>query len=72
MFLKKNLPNFLTLMNLLSGSLAILFVFNGSLTLASWLILLAADGERRFHAGHIGRWRELGGQERLKLVQVDV
>ena len=39
---KDQIPNFITLLNLLSGSIAIILVFNDKLTLASWFIILAA------------------------------
>lgn len=42
MGIRKNIPNFLTILNLLSGSLAIVFVFNGMLWYAGWLVLAAA------------------------------
>jgi CDP-diacylglycerol---serine O-phosphatidyltransferase len=42
MKLKNHIPNFITLLNLLSGSIAIIMVFSGELTCASWFILIAA------------------------------
>ena len=42
MWIRKNIPNLLTVLNLLSGSLAIVFTFNGMLWYAGWLVLLAA------------------------------
>jgi len=39
--LKKNLPNLITLLNLLMGCLAVVFVFKGELHIASYLIGLA-------------------------------
>jgi CDP-diacylglycerol---serine O-phosphatidyltransferase len=42
MKVKDHIPNFITLLNLISGSIAIIFVFSGELTLASWFIFLAA------------------------------
>jgi len=38
----KHIPNFITLLNLLAGCLAIVAVANGELTHASWWIILAA------------------------------
>lgn len=38
--MKKHLPNLITLLNLLSGCIAILFVFSGDLVVASFLVLL--------------------------------
>lgn len=40
--IRKNIPNLLTILNLLSGSLAVLFTFNGMLWYAGWLVLAAA------------------------------
>lgn len=40
--IRKNIPNFVTILNLLSGCISIVFAFNGNLALASWLIGLAA------------------------------
>jgi CDP-diacylglycerol--serine O-phosphatidyltransferase len=40
--MKNHIPNFITLLNLLSGLLAISFVMSGALYLAGFLILLAA------------------------------
>jgi CDP-diacylglycerol--serine O-phosphatidyltransferase len=42
MWIRKNIPNLLTVLNLLSGSLAVVFTFNGMLWYAGWLVLLAA------------------------------
>lgn len=42
MTVKKHFPNFITLLNLLSGCMAIIFIFDGNLQLASYLIFLAA------------------------------
>jgi CDP-diacylglycerol---serine O-phosphatidyltransferase len=39
---KNNIPNFITLLNLLSGAVAIIMVFSGELKCASWFIVLAA------------------------------
>jgi len=38
--MKKQIPNFITLLNLLSGCVAILFVMSGDLVIASFLVLL--------------------------------
>ncbi|MBE0661849.1 MAG: CDP-diacylglycerol--serine O-phosphatidyltransferase [Bacteroidales bacterium] len=38
----KSIPNILTLLNLFSGCIAIVLVFNGAYTHASWLIVIAA------------------------------
>jgi len=38
----KHIPNFITLLNLISGCLAITFAFQGNLVVTSWLIALAA------------------------------
>lgn len=40
--IKKNIPNFVTLLNLVSGCISIVFAFNGNLPLAAWFIGLAA------------------------------
>jgi CDP-diacylglycerol---serine O-phosphatidyltransferase len=40
--IKKHIPNFVTLLNLLSGCVSIIFAFNGHLALAAWFIGLAA------------------------------
>ena len=40
--MKKYLPNFITVLNLLSGCMALLAVFNDNLVQASWWIILAA------------------------------
>ncbi len=42
MAIKKHIPNFITLLNLVSGCIAIVFVFDGNLSMASYLIFLAA------------------------------
>lgn len=39
---KDQIPNFITLLNLISGSIAIILVFSGEMVLASWFIFLAA------------------------------
>jgi len=38
----KQLPNLVTLFNLLAGCLSVIFLFNGDMALASWMIGLAA------------------------------
>jgi CDP-diacylglycerol--serine O-phosphatidyltransferase len=40
--IRKNIPNFVTLLNLLSGCVSIVFAFSGELRLASYLIGMAA------------------------------
>jgi CDP-diacylglycerol---serine O-phosphatidyltransferase len=40
--MKKHIPNFVTLLNLFSGSIAMVFAFEGNLMLASWFIGFAA------------------------------
>lgn len=40
--MKKHIPNFITILNLLSGCIAITVAFQGNLILASWLMGLAA------------------------------
>ena len=42
MGIKKHIPNFITLLNLVSGCIAIIFIFDGNLPIASYLIFLAA------------------------------
>jgi len=42
MRIRNNIPNLITLMNLISGSIAIILAFSGEMTLASWFIILAA------------------------------
>jgi CDP-diacylglycerol--serine O-phosphatidyltransferase len=37
----KHIPNFITSLNLVSGFIAIIFILNGNITIASWLILAA-------------------------------
>jgi CDP-diacylglycerol--serine O-phosphatidyltransferase len=39
---KDQIPNLVTLLNLICGSIAIIMVFSGRMSLASWLIILAA------------------------------
>jgi CDP-diacylglycerol--serine O-phosphatidyltransferase len=40
--IKKQIPNIITLLNVLCGSVAVVFILNGSLTIAVLLIMLAA------------------------------
>lgn len=40
--MKKHIPNFVTLLNLFSGSIAMVFAFEGNLMLAAWFIGFAA------------------------------
>jgi CDP-diacylglycerol---serine O-phosphatidyltransferase len=42
MKIKDQIPNLVTLLNLISGSIAIFLAFSGELTLASWFIIFAA------------------------------
>lgn len=42
MGIRKNIPNILTLLNLLSGIFAVVFSFNGLLLYAGWMVLIAA------------------------------
>ena len=42
MWIRKNIPNLLTLFNLLSGVLAVVFTFNGMIYWAGWLVFAAA------------------------------
>jgi CDP-diacylglycerol--serine O-phosphatidyltransferase len=42
MSIKKHIPNFFTALNLLSGSIAVPFIFSQRLSLSAWLICLAA------------------------------
>ena len=42
MKIRNNIPNFITLLNLISGSAAIIMALSGELTCASWFIILAA------------------------------
>jgi len=39
---KKHIPNFITLLNLLSGSIGIVYAVNGDLETAAWLVAVAA------------------------------
>ena len=40
--IRKNIPNFITCLNVLSGSLAVLFAIKGNLTVSVILIIAAA------------------------------
>jgi CDP-diacylglycerol--serine O-phosphatidyltransferase len=42
MRIKNHIPNLVTLLNLISGSIAIILAFSGEMILASWFIILAA------------------------------
>lgn len=42
MGIKKHIPNFITLLNLISGCIAIIFIFDGKLSIAAYLVFLAA------------------------------
>lgn len=42
MSIRKQIPNFITLMNLLSGSLSLYFIMEGNLTLAAYMVFFAA------------------------------
>jgi CDP-diacylglycerol--serine O-phosphatidyltransferase len=42
MAIKRHIPNFITLLNLVSGCIAIIFIFDGNLPMASYLIFIAA------------------------------
>ena len=64
MRIKNHIPNLVTLLNLISGSIAIFMAFSGEIVLASWFIIIAAildffDGlvARVLHAGS-----EIGAQ----------
>lgn len=42
MNIRKNIPNFITLLNLISGSVAIVMALSGEMACASWFIIIAA------------------------------
>ena len=42
MSIKNSVPNTITIFNMISGSLSVIFAFSGNLYLAGWFILLAA------------------------------
>lgn len=62
--IKNNIPNFITILNLLSGCISIVFAFGGNLLLASWFIGFAAIFD--FLDGMAARWlnakSSIGGQ----------
>ena len=51
----KHIPNFITLLNLLAGCLAIVAIANGALTHASWWIILAAVARMTGSVSAIGK-----------------
>ncbi|MEI6766011.1 MAG: CDP-alcohol phosphatidyltransferase family protein [Bacteroidota bacterium] len=53
MWLKRNIPNFLTCMNLVCGCVAIHFLYGGHLVTATWLVLAAAAFD--FSDGFVAR-----------------
>lgn len=62
--MKKHIPNFITLLNLAAGFLAIIFLFNDNYVVASWLVVAAmifdfCDG---FAARLLNSYSELGKQ----------
>lgn len=60
----RHIPNLITLLNLLSGIFAILYVAEGQLTMASWMIFLAAllDFFDGFSARLLKAYSPLGAQ----------
>lgn len=58
----KNIPNFITSLNLAAGFTAVIFASNGNLTMASWLILAAMlfDFLDGFSARLLKAWSETG------------
>ncbi len=60
----KHLPNFITLLNLLSGSLSILFFAEGEILLAAWMIFIAAalDFLDGFAARALKAYSKIGAQ----------
>ena len=60
----RHIPNLITLLNLLSGIFAILYVAEGQLTMASWMIFLAAllDFFDGFSARLLNAYSPLGAQ----------
>lgn len=64
MTLLKNIPNLITLLNLFSGILSIYFASKGDLSLAGWLIFLAAifDFLDGMSARLLKAWSEIGKQ----------
>lgn len=62
--MKRHIPNSITLLNLVSGFTALLFLFNGNVMVASWLVAMAmifdfADG---MAAKLLEAWSETGKQ----------
>jgi CDP-diacylglycerol---serine O-phosphatidyltransferase len=64
MSIKKHIPNFITLMNLFSGSLSILFFSQGNIELAAYMIFLSAifDFLDGFAARALKAYSEIGVQ----------
>lgn len=62
--IKKNIPNFITSLNIASGTLSIIFAFEGLITIAAYLILLAAifDFLDGLTARLLNAYSELGKQ----------
>lgn len=60
----RHIPNLVTMLNLLSGSMAIILAFSGELVLASWMIILAAffDFMDGLLARLLGAGSEIGAQ----------
>lgn len=52
--IKRHIPNFVTILNLFSGCISIVFAFGGNLVLASWFIGFAAVFD--FLDGMLARW----------------
>lgn len=61
---KNHIPNFITLLNLLSGGISIVMAFSGELACAGWFILIAAllDFFDGFVARLLNAKSEIGGQ----------
>ncbi len=64
MKIQRHIPNFITLLNLLSGCLSIYFAGKGELHLASWMIFLAAgfDFLDGFSARLLKAYSKIGGE----------
>jgi len=64
MSIKKHIPNFITLMNLFSGSLSILFFSQGNVEMAAYMIFLAAvfDFLDGFAARALKAYSDIGAQ----------
>ena len=62
--IKKNIPNFITSLNIASGTLSIIFAFEGLITISAYLILLAAvfDFLDGMSARLLNAYSELGKQ----------